>query len=647
MESPSSTLELSPTEIGALPDAAQRSVVVALVAAVRADGRVDPREVVQLNAMLSRGTWDEAGVSPEAVASYFAIAETRVSMLQDRNDVVQLGRECAAAITSPAVRSKVLQAMLVLAYADGAFTPQEQGFISVFNEGFGVPQARFEAFSEGPDSVDIFGATARGRLATVQSLLDRGTPVNARDPRQWTPLHVAVATGHLDIVELLLARGADVQARHGQNSPPLFVACNKPHEAIVERLLRAGARPNDVGSDNLTALHVAAMFGQLGVAQVLVRGGARVDMVDVDGRTALHVAASGGHAQVVSFLLAAGAPVDARTSKACTALHFAASRGDAASAQALLDARAEVDARDVDGQTPLLSAASNHPDTLALLLARGARPEAASSAGVTALHVAARGGFTTCVRLLLDAGAPLEARNVQGGTPLFGAAVHGRSDAYDLLVLRGADPEAATAQGATPRGSIGAAKTIALRSVTLHTPPEDAPANEQGPRAPGTPAAALEAALAAVPLSSEAASLAAHFDDYQVAVWTGDRPGPAQVLVAGKDAHGRPIYVVASALKKHGEARARLLSLAGGRGRHWLPVFTTDEAAAAFRTHSELTWPENGLGLADAVIGTVGPALLFHVDDLPVDGVIVNPYGPGGPRVLSLEDCDRIARLIH
>lgn len=648
MDGPSSqaSLELSSTELGALSEAGRRALVMALVAAVRADGRVDPREVMQLNALLPRWAWSEAGVSEATVAGYFEQAEERIGALHSRRDVVQLGEDCGAALVSPSLREKVIRLMVALAYADGAFLPEEKGFLFAFNEGFGLPIERLAQCCNRDDDRDIFAATARGHLEQVQSLLDRGTPVGIRDPQQWTPLHVAVAKGYLPIVDLLIARGADVHARHGQNSPPLFLACNKPYEAIVERLLRAGARVNDTGSNNMTALHLAALFGQPGVARVLHRAGARLDLLDADGRTPLHSAASEGHAEVVTVLLAAGAAVDTRSRKGCTALMFAATRGDVRTMTVLLDAGADPDARDVDGQSSLIYAASNQPAAVSLLLARGARPDLASAQGVTPLHVAARGGFSTCVRLLLDGGAPIEAANVEGGTPLFGAAVHGRSDVYDLLVLRGANPHARTRHGGTPAESFGASKAVALRSVPFVAPPPDSPDPPASLPNPGSLVNALERALSVIPLTDEAASLAARFDDYQVAAWASDQPGPAQVLVAGKDHHGRPIYVAASSLKKHGEARTRLLILAGARGRHWLPVFTTHAAAQAFRQRTDLLWPEDGKGMADAVVGTTRAVGVFRIAALPVDGVLVNPYGPGGPRVLSLEECDRIARLL-
>ncbi len=652
MDDASLALRFDPDDVRALGEAQRGAVVTALVAAARADGRLDPREAAALIAIVAGGAWAEAGVTREAALGHVRAAEARVAALRGRVDLVALGRECGAALPGEALREKVLWAMLAIAYADGVFRPQEHGLLAVFNEGFGVPGARFDALCDAAADLNIFAATARGRLEAVRSLLDGGASVDARDGQQWTPLHVAVATGQAPIVDLLLERGADVHAPHGQGSPPLFTACNKPFEAIVARLLRAGARPDDRGPGGLTALHVAALFGQAGVARALRAGGARLDLADATGRTPLHCAASEGRAEAAAFLLSEGAAVDARTEAGATPLHFAAARGDVATARALLDAGAVVDAADADGQVALHYAALNRPEALALLLARGARPGAAAAAGVTPLHLAARGGFTACARALLDAGAPVDPVNVEGGTPLFGAAVHGRKDVYELLVARGANPDARTTQGATPAGSVGAAKAFALRSVPFAGAAPGGDAGSTGAAGaagaaeapPRAAAAALASALGAGPLSDEAAALAARFDDYQTAFWVGEQPGPQQVLVAGKGRHGRPEYVTAQR-GAGSDARARQLVVEGADGRRLVPAFTSDAAAQNFRAHTRLHWPEVGMGLADAVVGSTGAAL-FHVAELPVDGVIMNPYGPGGPRVLSLEECDRIARLL-
>lgn len=44
-----------------------------------------------------------------------------------------------------------------------------------------------------------------------------------------------------------------------------------------------------------------------------------------------------------------------------------------------------------------------------------------------------------------------------------------------------------------------------------------------------------------------------------------------------------------------------------------------------------------------AVLGSASGAV-FQIADLPVDGVVLDPCGPGAPRPLSLEQCERVAR---
>jgi len=37
---------------------------------------------------------------------------------------------------------------------------------------------------------------------------------------------------------------------------------------------------------------------------------------------------------------------------------------------------------------------------------------------------------------------------------------------------------------------------------------------------------------------------------------------------------------------------------------------------------------------------------VFDVADLPIDGVLMNPYGPQGPIALTSDECARIARRL-
>jgi len=532
----------------------QRSAAVtALVLTVRADGRLEQSEQKALMAAL-------AAAGLEDLARVRA-ADAKAGALRTREDVAALGRETAALFPA-GEREALCSSMLRLAFADGLFQPQEQSVIAVFAGGLGVSAARLEELAGLAADTSPHAAAAKGRVAALEAMLDRGVSPNARDANGWTPLHVAVACGQLPAVELLLRRGADLTARHAQGSPPLFNACNKPFAAIVERLLAAGASVHDTGVQELTALHLAAMAGQLEVAQALARGGAKLEAADAHGRTPLHCAVTDGRIEVVRWLLESGA-----------------------------------------------------------------KSGAAAAKGVTPLHLAAASGFTTCARLLLDAGAPLDARDAEGGTPLFAAAVHDRRDVYELLVALGADPAAKTASGATPAGSIGAAKTVRVHVHSI-------------PPAGWTAGGALEQALAGAPLGDAAAAQAARHPDWQLAVWINDDRSMDQVLVAGKDARGRPEYV--SARKAKADARSRSFVVEQG-GRRLLPLFSTEAAAAAFRGKVAVGWPEDGVGTAAAVIGSMPAAMFRSVADLPVDGIVVNPFGPGGPRALTLEECAAVS----
>src|SRR3954453_22035868 len=81
----------------------------------------------------------------------------------------------------------------------------------------------------------LHSAVRAGRVGEVQTLLNSGVNVNARDPLGSTPLHDAAWAGDVQMVQLLIAHGADVNARH----------------------LEAGS----------TALHYAILTGRVAVVQ--------------------------------------------------------------------------------------------------------------------------------------------------------------------------------------------------------------------------------------------------------------------------------------------------------------------------------------------------------------------------------------------
>ncbi|KAL3493957.1 ankyrin repeat-containing domain protein [Aspergillus germanicus] len=67
-------------------------------------------------------------------------------------------------------------------------------------------------------------AAQKGNLRVVETLLDRGAYVNAKDDSGQTALFLAAQKGHCKIVETLLGRGADFKARYDRGRTALSYA---------------------------------------------------------------------------------------------------------------------------------------------------------------------------------------------------------------------------------------------------------------------------------------------------------------------------------------------------------------------------------------------------------------------------------------
>jgi len=86
-------------------------------------------------------------------------------------------------------------------------------------------------------------AAARGEIAEVRALLDRGASPNSWGVDYISPAVVdAAAGGHADVVALLLARGADPNLRDSEQRSALQRARAAGHNDVATLLVRGGAR---------------------------------------------------------------------------------------------------------------------------------------------------------------------------------------------------------------------------------------------------------------------------------------------------------------------------------------------------------------------------------------------------------------------
>jgi hypothetical protein len=166
-----------------------------------------------------------------------------------------------------------------------------------------------------------------------------------RDGTNRTPLHAAAEKGHPEVMESLLARGADKEARDSLGRTPLLIGVDRGCPETVQCLLARGADPNVKDSYSWTPLHLAAM----------------------------HRLGNFKDAIVVGCLIAHGADPEVRDKWDQSPLDTAASRGNVPVIEALLAGGARKDAVSADGTSALRRAATlNEPEAVKCLLDHGA-----------------------------------------------------------------------------------------------------------------------------------------------------------------------------------------------------------------------------------------------------------------------------------
>ena len=99
----------------------------------------------------------------------------------------------------------------------------------------------------------LFRAARAGDVAAVERAVQRGVPVDVREPGSgFTPLACAARNGRAAVARVLLARGADPRAAAPGHGTPLSNAAWHGDPRVVELLLAAGAPPDGGTTDGHT-----------------------------------------------------------------------------------------------------------------------------------------------------------------------------------------------------------------------------------------------------------------------------------------------------------------------------------------------------------------------------------------------------------
>lgn len=120
-----------------------------------------------------------------------------------------------------------------------------------------------------------FTAAQEGDLATIQTFIDRGIKVDARDDHDDTALTWAANNNRLEVVKALIAAGADLNARQGEGATAMILAADKGFGNVVKALVEGGADVNiKHPDDRLCAVDFAARSGHLDLVHYLEAQGA-------------------------------------------------------------------------------------------------------------------------------------------------------------------------------------------------------------------------------------------------------------------------------------------------------------------------------------------------------------------------------------
>ncbi|MFQ3168807.1 MAG: putative component of type VI protein secretion system [Limisphaerales bacterium] len=101
---------------------------------------------------------------------------------------------------------------------------------------------------------NIWQDVQNGDMAAVQSQIESGADVDARDALGRTPLYYSIYNEHPQITGLLVRSGADVNVKHNAGKTPLHLAAELGDTATVRLLLKAGAKVNAQDSNQGTPL---------------------------------------------------------------------------------------------------------------------------------------------------------------------------------------------------------------------------------------------------------------------------------------------------------------------------------------------------------------------------------------------------------
>jgi uncharacterized protein len=155
-------------------------------------------------------------------------------------------------------------------------------------------------------ALDIFEATALGRVERLKECIRDGSALNSTSKDGFTALHFACFFGQPEAARLLIESGAavDAVAANPTQVMPLHSAASARNLEAARLLLEHGA-PGMVNArqqGGWVPIHAAAQNGDRPMVELLLQHHADPRLANDEGKTAAIVARENGHEELVDLL---------------------------------------------------------------------------------------------------------------------------------------------------------------------------------------------------------------------------------------------------------------------------------------------------------------------------------------------------------
>ncbi|KAJ5069352.1 ankyrin repeat [Anaeramoeba ignava] len=278
----------------------------------------------------------------------------------------------------------------------------------------------------------------------INTLIQKGSNVNAKNNKNQTPLHLVFQPQNQDflqVAKLLFENGADPNLKDGNNETILHLACEYQHKnpvEIIKLLLGKGVDINAKNNQNETALHKACQYQQsqntFEVITLLIENGADVACKTSENTTCLHLIFQYQKCRylfgITQLLIQKGVDINAQNYKNETALHFVCHYQNEDNAlqviEYLISRNIQINALNKRNQTALHHICQYHQqkpyEIIKLLIGKGIDIHAKNNInGESALHTACiyqRHKILEIVQLFIENGADINSTNRNNQTPL-------------------------------------------------------------------------------------------------------------------------------------------------------------------------------------------------------------------------------------